>query len=157
MLKRMKNYISIVDSASESSKDSDDDYHDSDNEGKTFNSKVNINNTNQLNTINDTNNINENNNFNYEADNTKTNEEDTTSIYHCNICLKKLISFNDYDSHIKSKKHKTKFNLDLKRQVKSTKGIKKFLIQKGFITKVKSRLNKIKYYLYRDSLRKMIK
>ena len=38
MLKRMKNYISIVDSASESSKDSDDDYHDSDNEGKTFNS-----------------------------------------------------------------------------------------------------------------------
>ena len=83
-------------------------------------------------------------------------EQTFISIFHCNLCLKKLKSANDYQSHLKSKRHKIKFGLDLKRQVKTNKGIKGFLIKKGFIGKMRTRLNRIKYYLYRYSLRKMI-
>ena len=77
-------------------------------------------------------------------------------LFHCIICNKKLYSEIDYNNHSQSTKHlKTQRNAILA-EIKEAKSFKKFLINKNFVTKFRTKHNKIKEILYRNSLRNMI-
>ncbi len=84
-------------------------------------------------------------------------EEEMESVFveYCILCNKTLTNKTSYENHLNSKKHKKNFKSQIVSEIKEAGSIKEFLIKKGFINRLRTSLNKTRYYLYFNSLRKM--
>ena len=77
-------------------------------------------------------------------------------VYNCNICQKKLTLEIEYNQHVNSKKHKKTLKRTIFNEIKEAGSLKSFLIKKGFMTKHRHILNKVKYVLYKRSMKKLL-
>lgn len=62
-----------------------------------------------------------------------------------------------YSEHLNSKLHRKNLRINILNEIKSAGSFKKYLINKGFITKRNTQLNKLKHLLYINSMKKMLK
>jgi hypothetical protein len=68
-----------------------------------------------------------------------------------------MTSIIDFNQHMFSRKHKNMMKKDTIRELRECHSAKKFLIKKGFITNSRRKLNKMRYFLYINSLNEMLK
>ena len=75
----------------------------------------------------------------------------------CVICNKQISGPNDYINHMESRKHKKKAQEQIKIEIREAGSLRNYLIKKEFLTKTKNNLNRIRYYLYINSMKQMLK
>lgn len=75
----------------------------------------------------------------------------------CVLCNKNLSGEVDYNLHIQSRNHKRKAKIQIKKEIDQSGSFRKYLINKEFITNRKSTLNRIRFYLYKNSIRELLK
>lgn len=74
----------------------------------------------------------------------------------CLLCNKKLVSRQDYNLHLNSRKHKLKLKRATVFELKEAGSIRKFLQDKGYITGRRSKLNRLRTILYSNSLKNLL-
>lgn len=74
----------------------------------------------------------------------------------CLICNKQISGPNDYKNHMESRKHKRKAKVEIKREINECGSFKNYLKKKEFLTKRKNNLNRIRYYLYINSMKNIL-
>ena len=75
----------------------------------------------------------------------------------CLICSVKMSGPIDYQKHMESKSHQKKYKQQIKKEIASSGSFRNFLIKKDFITSRKCRLNRLRYYLYLNSIREILR
>jgi hypothetical protein len=75
---------------------------------------------------------------------------------YCKICDKRMLTEQDFSQHMNSKLHKKNFKKQTLEEIKKSGGLRKYLINKGFIGKRKTGLHKLKYLLYLNSMSKLL-
>lgn len=63
----------------------------------------------------------------------------------------------DFRAHMESKNHKRRAKIQIKKEIKLSGSFRKYLLNKEFITNRKSNLNRIRFYLYVNSMKEMLK
>jgi len=74
----------------------------------------------------------------------------------CVICNKQISGPNDFINHMESRKHKKKAQDKIRNEITEAGSFRNYLIKKEFLTKRKTNLNRIRYYLYINSIKKIL-
>jgi hypothetical protein len=75
----------------------------------------------------------------------------------CTLCNVSMSGSIDYKLHMESKNHKRKAKIQIKKEINTSGSFRKYLMNKEFITNRKSNLNRIRFYLYVNSMRAILK
>jgi len=75
----------------------------------------------------------------------------------CVICDKQISGPKDYINHMQSRKHKKKAQVQIKKEIREEGSLKNYLIKREFLTKRKNNLNRLRYYLYVNSMKHILK
>lgn len=75
----------------------------------------------------------------------------------CVICNKQISGPNDYINHMESRKHKKKAQEQIRTEIREAGSLRNYLVKKEFLTKRKNNLNRIRFYLYANSMNQILK
>lgn len=74
----------------------------------------------------------------------------------CVICNKQISGPNDYINHMESRRHKKKAQEQIRKEIREAGSLRNYLIRKEFLTTRKNNLNRIRYYLYVNSMKQIL-